>query len=111
MSLILELLLNAGVLLLLARVMPEVKVRNYGTAIAVALVVGILNATLGFLLRLPLNLLTLGLLSFVVRLVVTAVIIRIADKFFHGFEVQTFAAALIIAVVMAAAGLFISYLM
>ena len=110
MSLILELLLNAGVLLLLARVMPEVKVRNYGTAIAVALVVGILNATLGFLLRLPLNILTLGLLSFVVRLVVLAVIIRIADKFFSGFEVTTFAAALIIAVVMAAAGLFISYL-
>ena len=110
MNLILELLLNAGVLLLLARVMPEVKVRNYGTAIAVALVVGILNATLGFLLRLPLNILTLGLLSFVVRLVVTAVIIRIADKFFSGFEVQSFAAALIIAVVMAAAGLFISYL-
>ena len=91
--------------------MPEVKVRSYGTALAVALVVGILNATIGFLLRLPLNIVTLGLLSFVVRLIVTAVMIRLADKLFSGFEVRTFAAALLLAVVMAIAGTLFSYLL
>lgn len=108
MSLILQLLINAAVLLLLARVMPTVKIRNYGTAIAVALVIGLLNVTIGFLLRLPLNLITLGFLSFFVRLLVTAIVIKIADKFFTGFEVQTFSAAVIIACVMAVAGTLLS---
>ncbi len=67
MNFILELLVNAGVLFLLAYLLPSVTIKNYGTAILVALVIGILNATIGWLLRLPLNLITLGLLSFVVR--------------------------------------------
>jgi putative membrane protein len=64
MSWILQLLVNAAILLLMARVMPSVKIRNYGTAIGVALVIGLLNATVGFLIRFPLNLVALWLLSF-----------------------------------------------
>ncbi len=64
MNIILELLLDAAVLLLLVRVMPTIQVRNYGTAVAVALVVGILNATIGAIIRFPLNLITFWLLSF-----------------------------------------------
>ncbi|MEJ5961175.1 phage holin family protein [Pedobacter immunditicola] len=104
MGFILELLINAGVLFLLAYLMPSVTIKNYGTAIVVALVIGILNATVGFLLRIPLNIVTLGLLNFVVRLVVTAVVIKLADKLFSGFEVRGFGSALIIAVVMALVG-------
>ena len=85
MGFILQILVNAAILVLLARIMPTVKIRSYGTAIGVALVIGLLNATIGFLLRLPLNILTLGLLTFLVRLVVTAIVIRITDKFFSGF--------------------------
>lgn len=83
MNIIIELLINAGVLLLLAYLLPSVNIKNYGTAIGVALVIGILNATIGYLLRLPLNIITLGLLSFFVRLLVTAIIIKVADKFFQ----------------------------
>ncbi|HYD20165.1 MAG TPA: phage holin family protein, partial [Flavipsychrobacter sp.] len=72
MGWLIQLLVNAAILLLMAKIMPSVKVRNYGTAIGVALVVGLLNATVGFLLRFPLNLVTLWLLSFLVRLIVTA---------------------------------------
>jgi len=104
MGFILELLINAVVLFLLAYLMPSVTIKNYGTAIGVALVIGILNATVGFLLRIPLNIVTLGLLNFVVRLVVTAVVIKLADKLFTGFEVKGFGSALIIAVVMALVG-------
>ncbi len=111
MHIILELLLNAAVLLLLARVMPTVHVRSYGTAVAVALVIGILNATLGALIRFPLNLITLWLLSFFVRLLVTAFMIKIADRLFSGFEVKTFSAAIIIACVMAIAGVLFTYLL
>jgi putative membrane protein len=104
MYFLLQLLLNGAILLMLARIMPSVHVRSYGTAIAVALVIGLLNATIGFLFRLPLNILTLGLLTFFVRLIVTAVVIRITDKLFSGFSVDSFSSALIIAVVMAAVG-------
>ncbi|MEJ7736064.1 MAG: phage holin family protein [Chitinophagaceae bacterium] len=109
MNIIIELLINAGVLLLLAYLLPSVNIKNYGTAIGVALVIGILNATIGFLLRLPLNIITLGLLSFFVRLIVTAIVIKIADKFFSGFEVKTFSAAVILACCMAVAGSLLSY--
>ena len=111
MNFILELLVNAGVLFLLAAALPSVHIKSYGTAIGVALVVGILNATIGWLMRLPLNLITLGLLSFVVRLVVTAVIIKIADKLFRGFEVKTWTAAFILAACIALAGTILNYIL
>ena len=104
MNFILELLVNAGVLFLLAALLPSVNIKNYGTAIVVALVIGILNATIGFLLRLPLNIVTLGLLSFLVRLIVSAVMIKLADKIFSGFEVKGWGAAIILAICIAIAG-------
>jgi len=107
---ILQLLVNAGVLLLMASLIPEIKVKSYGTAIVVALVIGLLNATVGFLLRLPLNIITLGLLSFFVRLLVTAIVIKITDKFFSGFEVRTFMAALLLSIAMAIAGTLLDYI-
>jgi putative membrane protein len=109
MSWILELLINAALLLLAAKILPGVKIRSYGTAIGVALVIGLLNATIGFLLRLPLNIVTLGLLSFVVRLVVTAIVIKITDKLFSGFEVASFKTALLLALIMAIAGMLFSF--
>ena len=111
MNFILELLANAGVLFLLAYLLPSVNIKNFGTAIAVALVIGLLNATIGFLLRLPLNVITLGLLSFFVRLIVMALMIRLVDKFFKGFEVTTFAAAVLIASCMAVTGALLTYLL
>ena len=109
MNWILQLLINAAVLLLAAKLMPSVKIKSFGTAVLVALVIGILNATIGWLLRLPLNILTLGLLSFLVRLIVLAIVIKIADKFFAGFEVRSFTTAFILACIMAIAGSLLSY--
>ncbi len=108
MNFIIELLVNAGILFLLAYIMPSVTIKNYGTAIIVALVVGILNATVGLLLRLPLNIVTLGLLSLVIRLLVTALMIKVADKIFSGFDIKGFSPAIIIAVVIAIAGSILS---
>ncbi|WP_207425912.1 phage holin family protein [Pedobacter sp. SYSU D00535] len=104
MGFIVELLINGAILFALAFLLPAIKIRNYGTTVLVALVIGILNATVGFLLRLPLNIITLGLISFVVRLLVTAVVIKIADKLFSGFEVRGFTPAIIIALGMAIVG-------
>lgn len=111
MSFILELLINAGVLFLLAALLPSVNIKSYGTAIGVALVIGLLNATIGFLLRLPLNVVTLGLLSFIVRLVVTAIMIKLADKLFSGFEVKGWGAAFLLAICIAIAGTLLTNVM
>jgi putative membrane protein len=108
---ILQLLINAAVLLLAAKIMPSVKIKSFGTAVLVALVIGILNATIGEVFRFPLNLLTLWLLSFFVRLIVLAIMIKIADKFFAGFEVRSFTTAIILACIMAVAGSVVTYVL
>jgi putative membrane protein len=109
MSWILQLLVNAGVLLLLAYIHPGVKIKSYGTAIVVALVIGILNATIGLVLRFTLNLVTLYLLSFIVRLLVSAVVIWLTDKLFSGFELRSFGTAVLVAFVMAIVGTLLAF--
>jgi putative membrane protein len=110
MGFLLELLFDALVLLILAKVMPTVHVRSYGTAVGVALVIAILNATIGAIIRFPLNLITFFLLSFIIRLIVTALMIKLADVFFRGFRVESFTTALIMAVILALAGTLFSYI-
>jgi putative membrane protein len=44
-------------------------------------------------------------------MVVTAIMIKLADKLFSGFEVEGFSTALIIAFVMALAGMLFSYIL
>jgi putative membrane protein len=111
MNWLLQLLINAVVLLLASKIMSTVKIRSFGTALGVAFVIGILNATIGAILRFPLNLFTFFLLSFFVRLIVLAIVIKIADALFAGFEVKSFSAAVLLACIMAVAGSLVSYLL
>ena len=111
MEFIVELLVDAAILVVLGRLMGSVDIRSYGTAVAVALVIGLLNATAGWILRGVLNVATLFLLGFLVRLVVTTIMIKIADRLFHGFNVRGFLPAFVIAVVMALAGSLVSGLL
>lgn len=104
MHFIVNLLVSAGVLILLAYMLPSVHVKSFGTALWVAFLIGILNATVGFLLRLPFNLVTLFLLEFLVRLIVTAIIIKLVDKLVGNFEVKGFWPAVIIAIALAVTG-------
>ena len=101
MLFILSLLLNAAVLLGLSTMMSTVTIKNYTTGIIVALVIGLLNATIGFIISFPINVITFGILSFFVHLVVTALMIKLADYLLSDFKVVGFKPALIIAVVMA----------
>ncbi len=101
MDFIIALLVEAGVLFMIATIIPGISVKNYGTAIVVSLLLGILNATIGFFIRLPLNIITLFLLTFIVRLLVTAILIRLAGKLLKGFEVRAWSDAFILAICMA----------
>lgn len=103
MRFILETLLNAGVLLGIAYLWPKVHIKNYVFAIIVALILGVLNSTIGFLIRVPLNFLTLGMLTFIVRMLVAAFLLKVIDSFTDDLTIDGYLPAVVIAVAMAAA--------
>lgn len=104
MDFIISLLVNAGVILLLAKYMNTIHVKDYMNALLVALVIGLLNATIGAILRFPLNLVTLFLLQAVIRIVVTAIMVKLASNLFKDFKVDGWGPAFIVAIAMAVAG-------
>jgi len=89
MKLILKILLTAVAVLVLAYVLPGVSVASYGSAIFVAIVLGLLRAIVKpilIFLTFPITIITLGLFL----LVINAVIIMMADYFVDGFSVRNF---------------------
>ncbi|MGV3538806.1 MAG: phage holin family protein [Rufibacter sp.] len=103
MNWIIELLVNAGIILLLAYLLPQITIKSFWTALWVAILVAVLNVLIGWLFSLVLNIVTLGLLKSLVHLIVTAIVIKIADKLVRNFEVKGFWPALVIAIALAAA--------
>jgi putative membrane protein len=93
-------ILDAIALLIVAWLVPGFKVSSLPSALIAVVVIGLLNVTLGFLLKLitlPLGILTLGLFF----LVINAVILKLASGVVPGFYVNTFGAAFIGAIVLA----------
>ncbi len=93
-------LLHALALLITAKLVPGFRIGSFTSALIAVLVIGLLNVTLGALLKLltlPLGILTLGLFF----LVINAIILELAGSITPGFRVETFGAALIGAVVLA----------
>jgi len=89
--------------LLLARVLPSVKVRSPGSALVVAIVFSVLNFFLGWLIRVALFLpaiLTLGLLFLVLPFIVNAILLWLTDKLLRSFEIDTLGGLLLSAAVI-----------
>jgi len=85
-------LLSAVALLIVSRLVTGFRVDTLGTALIAALVFGLLNATVGLLLKLvtlPLTILTFG----VFLLVVNAMVLELASGFVPGFHIRSFGAA------------------
>ncbi|WP_432713747.1 phage holin family protein [Pedobacter sp.] len=100
MGIILEILLTAVAMLIGAYLVPGVELHGFGSAIIAAILIALVNATIGFILRiltLPLNFLTLGLVSFII----TVLMILLVDKMMEGFNTTGFWAAAILAIVVA----------
>ena len=79
--------LSALCLLLVARFVPGFFVRGFGTALIAAVVIGLVNGTLGLLLKIvtfPLTLLTFGLFW----LLINALMLKFAALFVPGFDVH-----------------------
>ncbi len=83
-------------------ILPGVKIKNFGTAAIIAILLTIASYTIKPVLKIltfPINFLTLGLFTWVID----AIIIIIIDKILDDFEVDGFLWALIYAVVLAIA--------
>ncbi len=100
MHLLLVWLLSALSLLIAAYVLPSVEIESFGTAMIAAALIGLLNATLGFLLRLIVFPLT-WLLPGLVYLICDAIMIYIVARMLRGFAVRNFTAAFLCALVVA----------
>jgi len=89
---ILHWILNAVALLVVSRLVHGFEVSGLGYAMIAVIVIGLLNATLGLLLKivtLPLGILTFGIFF----LIINAFILKFASAFVPGFRVLTFSAA------------------
>jgi len=78
-------------ILALARLLPGVRVRSVGSAIAVAVVFSLLNFFLGWLVKVALfvpAILTLGLLFLIFPFLVNTVMLWLTDKLLRGFEIE-----------------------
>ncbi|OIN58389.1 phage holin family protein [Arsenicibacter rosenii] len=104
MNFILHLLIDAAVIFGLAYVMPQVEVKNFTSALLVAFLLAVLNFFLGWLIYYPLHLVTFFLMPFLVRLVVTALMLKLVDKLMSSFTIAGFWPALVIALAVALAG-------
>jgi putative membrane protein len=92
-------LINTASLLAVAYLFPGIQVRSIGSALIAALVIGLINATLGFFLKivtLPLTILTFGLFL----LVINALMLQLAAYVVPGFAVATFWTAFFGAIVL-----------
>ena len=92
-------LLTAIAVVILAELLPGIKVDGYTSAIFVAIVLGLLRIfvrPLLILFTLPITIMTLGLFLFVIN----AIIILLADKLVDGFAVSGFGYALLFSLLL-----------
>src|ERR1017187_3528485 len=101
--LLIQWLLSAVALLVVSELVPGFFVEGLGPALVAALVIGLLNATVGFFLKIitfPISILTLGLFL----LVINGMMILVASSIVRGFHVHGFGPAFWGAVVLALLG-------
>ena len=80
-------LLSGVALLIVARIVPGIQVDSFGSALIAALVIGLVSATVGFILKiilLPFIILTLGVLYFLIN----GLMLKLASEFVPGFRVN-----------------------
>ncbi|MCF8150652.1 MAG: phage holin family protein [Burkholderiaceae bacterium] len=87
-------LINALALLALPYLLPSIHVAGFATALAVAVVLGLINAVIRpilVLLTLPVTLMTLGLFIFVIN----GAMFLLAARLLDGFVVESFLAGVV----------------
>lgn len=99
MTFLLSWLISALAIIITAYLLPGVRLSGFFAALVTALVLGLINAFIKpvlLLLTLPINILTLGLLT----LVINALLIMLAGAIVPGFSVSGFWWALLFSLVL-----------
>jgi putative membrane protein len=100
MKFIIELLLMGIAVAIAAYLLPGVEVSGFLSAIIAGVLIALANATIGTILRLltfPINLMTLGIMSFII----TVLMVLLVDSLMTGFNTNGFFSALLFAVLLA----------
>ncbi|MGA7217238.1 MAG: phage holin family protein [Candidatus Sulfotelmatobacter sp.] len=110
MRLLLNWILSALAVWIVAHIVPGIYVSGLGAALIAALVIGFINATIGALLKIltfPLTLITLGFFWFVIN----ALMLELASALLSPrFQVRTFLAAFIGAIVLSLVNMLLKWL-
>jgi|SRR6266852_5444812 len=109
MKLLFRWLISAISLLVVGNIVPGFHLRGFLAALLAAVVVGFVNATLGVVLKFltfPLTVFTLGLFL----IVVNAVLLKMAAAVTPGFEIRSWPAALIGALLLSFVSTFLNWL-
>jgi putative membrane protein len=97
-------------LLVTSKIVPGFRIKNFSSALIAAAVIGLLNYLVRPLLdfvSLPLNYLTFGLFTFVV----TAIVLKMAAALLRNFEITSWLAAILGAIVLALVNALLFYLL
>lgn len=100
-TLVVKWLVNALAIFIVGQFLPGIHVPDYMTALWVALVLGVVNTVIRpilLLITLPINILSLGLFTFVLN----GLMFWLAAKFVHNFSVDGFWWAVLGALVVSA---------
>jgi len=93
-------LLSAISLLIVANLIRGIEVKDFGVALIAALVIGLVNGTLGFVLKIltfPLEIVTLGLFY----ILVNGLMLKVAAAIVPGFRVHGCVTAILASVLLA----------
>jgi len=107
---ILHWIVSAASLAIVVYIVPGFHVNSVWSLLVVALLLGIVNATLGLFLKiitLPLTILTFGIFWFVIN----ALMIELVAKLVKGFWVKSFGSAFVGAIVLAIINTMMKWLM
>lgn len=110
MRILLNWLVSAVAILVVAQIVPGFHVSSLGSALIAVVVIGLVNATLGIVLKIltfPLTIVTLGIFWWVIN----ALMLWVASSFVPGFAIMSFGSALIGAIVLALVNVFFHWLL
>jgi putative membrane protein len=110
MRIILNWLLSAAALWLVSQIVPGFQISGLGSALIAVVVIGLVNATLGLVLKIltfPLTILTLGVFWWVIN----ALMLWVASSFVPGFVISSFGSAFAGAVVLSLVNLLFHWML
>lgn len=104
MNIVIHIILLSGVIFVIARVMPGIRLKSFVTAIVVAIVYSMIDVVLGTLLKLlsiPFIIITLGFFLFLIN----AFLLWLTDQLIDDFEIRSVGITIITAIIITLANL------